>query len=189
MVQYSFIDIIRNIKSLLFTKVFYPHARLVRWPIYRFGPKFIYGIGFTTGRGCRIDIGESKSSLIIGKDARLGDYVHINAERSITIGDNVLMASHVFISDASHGSYSGDNQSSPDSNPSKRDLVIKPVKIGNNVWIGEHVVILQGAEIGDGCIIGANTVISGKTYPDNSIIAGVPGRVIKQFRNGEWVRV
>ena len=133
------------------------------------------------GRGCRIDVGSGRYSLTIGKDARIGDYVHINAEKEVVIGDNVLMASKIFISDASHGSYSGDIQDLPNTIPSLRELVVKPVKIGDNVWIGENVVILQGTIVGDGCIIGANSVLNGKEYPNNSIIVGAPAKVIKKF--------
>lgn len=143
------------------------------------------------GRGCRIDTNSTKKTLFIGKDARIGDYVHINADCSIEIGDNVLMASKIFISDTNHGNYNGDNQSSPDTNPSLRDYFFKPVRIGNNVWIGENAVILPGSVIGDGCIIGANSVLNGKDYPSYSIIAGIPARVIKQFNHetNSWERI
>lgn len=143
------------------------------------------------GRGCRIDTNSTKKTLFIGKDARIGDYVHINADCSIEIGDNVLMASKIFISDTNHGNYYGDNQSSPDTNPSLRDYFFKPVRIGNNVWIGENAVILPGTIVGDGCIIGANAVLNGKDYPSYSIIAGIPAKVIKHFNHetNSWERV
>lgn len=191
MVHYSITDIIRNSFSLLYTKIRFPHARLIRWPLYHSGTDFIYGKGLTMGRGCRIDTNSTKKTLFIGKDARIGDYVHINADCSIEIGDNVLMASKIFISDTNHGNYNGDNQSSPDTNPSLRDYFFKPVRIGNNVWIGENAVILPGTIVGDGCIIGANAVLNGKDYPSYSIIAGIPAKVIKHFNHetNSWERV
>lgn len=190
MVNYSFLDIIRNSLSLLYTKLFFPKARLIRWPLYKSGANFIYGKGLTLGRGCRIDVGKNKDALIIGSNARIGDYVHINADKHVYIGNNVLMASKIYISDANHGLYYGEHQSIPNSNPSLRELYFKPVTIGDNVWIGENVVILPGTKIGNGCIVGANSVLNGKEYPDNSIVAGVPGRVIKiyNFSNGCWER-
>lgn len=182
MVDYSFIDIIRNSFSLLYTKLFFHNARLVRWPFYISGKKgFVYDKGLTTGRGCRFGANSHKKSLFIGENARIGDYVHINADYEVRIGDNVLMASKIFISDTNHGNYNGDNQSSPFENPSERECFYKSVLIGNNVWIGENVVILPGSKIGNGCIIGANTVINGKSYPDNCIIAGSPGRIVKEY--------
>ena len=49
--------------------------------------------------------------------------------------------------------------------------------IGNDCWIGAGAVFLDGAEIGDGCIVGANAVVIGK-FPNNTIIAGMPAKVI-----------
>lgn len=190
MVHYSISDIIRNSFSLLYTKIRFPHARLIRWPLYHSGAGFNYGKGLTMGRGCRIDTNSTKKTLFIGKDARIGDYVHINADFLIEIGNNVLMASKIFISDTNHGNYNGEKQSSPETNPSLRDYFFKPVKIGNNVWIGENVVILPGSIIGDGCIIGANAVLNGKEYPANSIIGGCPATVIKKYDkvSGTWIK-
>ena len=58
----------------------------------------------------------------------------------------------------------------------------QPVVIGNDVWIGDRVVILPGVHIGSGSIIGAGAVVT-KDIPDNAIAAGVPARVIR-FRDG-----
>lgn len=52
-----------------------------------------------------------------------------------------------------------------------------PVTIGNNVFIGTKATILMGTEIGDNCIIGANSVVKG-TFPSGSVIAGNPAKVI-----------
>lgn len=181
MVAYSLLDIIRNGFSWVYTKVCFPKARLVRLPLYKSGSGIEYGKGLTMGRGCRVDTSSKKKTLFIGEDARIGDYVHINADYKIEIGKNVLMASKIFISDTNHGRYVGDNQSTPDTNPSTRELSFKSVIIGDNVWIGENVVILPGTIVGNGCIIGANSVLTGKSFPSNTIIAGIPAQVIKQY--------
>ena len=66
---------------------------------------------------------------------------------------------------------------------------MKPVSIGQNVWIGENVCILLGVKIGDGCIIGANTVVN-SDVPENCIVAGSPAKVIKKYcySTGKWER-
>jgi len=53
------------------------------------------------------------------------------------------------------------------------------IEIGKNCWIGAKVTILDGAKIGNGCIIAAGSVITNKEFPDNSVIAGIPGKIIK----------
>ena len=58
--------------------------------------------------------------------------------------------------------------------------VAKPIKIGNNVWIGAGTVILGGAEIGDNSVIGAGSVVK-KDIPPNVIAFGVPCRPIRQI--------
>lgn len=182
--KYTISEIISIVYALVCTRLFYRGARLIRRPFYCRGKSRLqFGKGFTTGHHCRFDLlGESNDNLkklIIGKNCKIGDNVHIVANEKVIIGDNCLMASKIFISDTSHGEYNNSNiNSSPNVAPDERPLHTKPVKIGNNVWIGENVCILLGAKIGDGCIIGANSVVN-RDIPSNCIVAGVPAKVIK----------
>lgn len=184
--EYGLGEIFKNVSALIYTKIFYKGARLIRRPIYVRGKKFLcYGTGFTTGYNCRIEMFDTgvggDKKLLIGYNCKIGDYVHIASGERITIGDNCLMASKIYISDINHGDYSGTFEySSPDNPPDRRNLYTKPVEIGNNVWIGENVSILPGVRIGDGCIIGANSVVN-KDIPDNCIAAGVPAEIIKKW--------
>ena len=50
--------------------------------------------------------------------------------------------------------------------------------IGNNVWIGSRAVVLPGVTIGDGAIVAAGAVVN-RDVPANTIVGGVPARVIK----------
>jgi len=179
-------EIIKMCFSFVKTRIFYPGAVLIRQPFYLRGkPRFQYGRGLTTGYNCRIEIFGAKNDkvkkLVLGKNCNMGDNVHIVASESVTIGDNCLMASKIFISDTSHGNYSGFEEiSTPYDPPVKRVLITRPVTIGNNVWIGENACILSGVSIGDGCIIGANSVVT-KDIPNDCIAAGSPAKVIKQY--------
>ena len=109
---------------------------------------------------------------------------------SLIIGDNVLIASKVYITDLNHGNYSGKEQSNPQEIAKERKIYTKPVKIENNVWIGENVSILSGVKIGENAILGANSVVT-KNVPKNSIVAGNPAKVIKVYNKntGEWEKV
>ncbi len=111
-----------------------------------------------------------------GKNITLGKNVFINAcckfqdQGGIIIGNNVLIGHNVTLATLNH-----------DERPDKRQYIYpKPIKIGNNVWIGSNATILQGITIGDGAIIGANSVVT-KDVPENTIVAGVPAKVLRQI--------
>lgn len=185
---YSISEFISTIYSLTLTKIFDPKSRLIRRPVYFRGKKsFQGGRSLTTGHGCRFDLPGEKKTLFIGDNCEIGDYVHIVAHQRVEIGNNVLMASKIFISDVNHGKYVGENQDSPLTHPNDRGLFCQPVFIGNNVWIGENAVILAGSHIGDGCVIGANSVVKG-TFNEGSMVVGIPGRCIKCWdkEKQEW---
>jgi lipopolysaccharide O-acetyltransferase len=111
----------------------------------------------------------------------VNDYVHIGAIERVEIGDNVLIASRVFISDHNHGQYDvPDPRCAPDVIPDQRPVVSKPVRIERNVWIGEQVCILPGVTIGEGSIIGAGAVVI-RDVPPNSIAVGNPAKCVRRF--------
>ena len=153
------------------------------------------GKGFTCGLGLRMDAfpqSPTKEALLrIGADVQMNDYVHIAAAKSVIIGDRVLIASKVFISDHDHGCYRGESlQDSPLIPPSKRALHCLPVVIEDDVWIGEFVAVLPGVTIGKGSIIGTHSTVT-KSIPPYSIAVGSPARVMKQysFDTKTWERV
>lgn len=116
--------------------------------------------------------------ISIGMNSNIGEYVHITCINRIEIGDNLLTGRNVTITDNSHGMVSADNLAIP---PLSRILISKgSIKIGNNVWIGDKVTILPDVEIGDGAIIGANSVVT-KNIPKNCVAVGNPVRIIRQF--------
>ena len=124
-------------------------SRLCTWP------------NETGGRG-RIDIG-SHTLLTPGLQIVSADHV--------TIGDNVMIASRVYISDADwHEIY--DRLASPGPHA--------PVTIGENVWLGEGVKICKGVSIGENSVIGAGSVVS-KDIPANVVAAGNPAKVVKKL--------
>ena len=183
--RYDLLGMIRLMADILFTKLFFPKARIIRRPFYIRGKKYIrIGDGFTTGIGARIDAfpKDGKGICIdIGKDVQINDYVHIAGVRSVKIGNNVLIASKVFITDHNHGSY-GQNgvHTDPAVPPAARELYSAPVVIKDNVWIGEMVSILPGVMIGEGAVIATAAVVN-KDVPAYSIAAGVPAKVIKRY--------
>ena len=170
--------------------------RIIRFPFALFGKKYIdFGQRLSVGRNCRIEAysldGTKDKRLVFGNDVQLNDSVHIVAMGRVQVGNNVLVASHVFISDNSHGCYKGlVDDSNPDIPPMERDYYIKPIEIGENVWIGEGAVILLGVTIGRGSIIGAHSLVN-KDVPPYCIVVGNPARVVKRYDFDKccWMRV
>ncbi len=193
--KYTVRDLLYLIMCIVRTKVFYPSARIIRFPFDVRGKRHIqWGKRLTTGKGCRIEAipqGISKVTLTIGDDVQLNDYVHITAMESVSIGNNVLLASKIYISDCTHGSYSGGaDDSDPTTPPIKRAYTCKPVVVEDNVWIGEFVSILPGVTIGVGSIIGANSVVT-KNIPPYVIAVGAPALPIKKynFETKKWEKI
>ena len=196
--KYGLLGAFYMIYCWIMTRLFYHKARIIRFPFDLRGGKYInLGEGLTLGKYCRFEVfphlmvGDERFKIRFGKNVQINDNVHICAMESVKIGDNVLMASHVFISDNSHGSYAGDEQdSSPDIPPIERKYSTAPVRIGDNCWIGEGVIIMPGVEIGFGCIIGAHSVVN-SNIPDRTIAVGAPARVVKIWDSVEkhWVSV
>lgn len=193
--RYGYIGLIKLAVNWLLTKALFRPARLIRRPLYIRGKSFIsWGSGFTTGVGTRLDalgtVAASIKLISIGDRVQINDYVHIGATQSVVIGNDVLIASRVFISDHNHGQYDQvDEMSSPDVPPAERPLVAAPVSIEDRVWIGENVCIMPGVTIGEGSIIGAGAVVT-SNIPPNSIAVGVPAKVVKVYdeKLKQWIK-
>jgi len=129
-------------------------------------------------------------SLRVGANVRTSPRLHISAIHDVVVGDWCLFGENVFIADHQHGATVGDAQAGPSVPPALRPLAgARPVFVGDRCHLGNNVVVLPGAQIGAGCIIGANSVVSG-VIPDNSIAVGAPARVVKQWDavTGTWRR-
>ncbi len=127
-------------------------------------------------------------SIRIGRGFSASDRMHISCVNRIEIGAHCLFGSGVYISDHNHGAYHGERQSLPTQPPVDRDLMaVGSVRIGSNVWLGDNVIIVGPVTIGDGAIVGANSVVK-RDIPENVMAAGAPLRFIRQFnqQSGQW---
>lgn len=193
--NYSLFDKVRLAWRLVVTKILYPGQRIIRKGFVVRGRRMVdFGSGLTTGVGCRIEAFATGKIAVkkiqFGSHVQINDYVHVSAIEHVSIGDETLIASHVYISDNSHGDYSGaDNDSSPYIAPVKRAYRVARVKIGARVWIGEGAIVMPGVEIGDGAVIGAHSIVN-KDIPANCIAVGAPAKCIKIWNDNsqKWER-
>ena len=111
-------------------------------------------------------------SLYIGKNTKIGRDFQLNAYQSVKIGDEVLIADRVYISDSTHNSNDLNKSIISQGTSFKAAVVIE-----NGAWIGINACILPGVNIGKNAIIGANSVVV-KDVDKNSIVSGVPAKKI-----------
>ena len=111
-----------------------------------------------------------------GKNIKVEDNVFINAgcqfqdQGGISIGEGALIGHNVVLATLNH-----------DFNPERRQICIPaPINIGKNVWIGSNSTILPGVTIGDNSIVAAGAVVT-KDVPANTVVGGVPAKIIKSI--------
>lgn len=128
------------------------------------------------GEGTTIECTGSLSSIgvgiKIGDRTTFGNDCFFGAAGGIEIGDDVVAGQFIRFHSENH------NYDNLRKLIREQGVSHKGIKIGNNCWIGAGVVFLDGAELGDGCVVGANAVVTKKFAP-NSIIIGIPAKMIK----------
>jgi acetyltransferase-like isoleucine patch superfamily enzyme len=102
----------------------------------------------------------------IGNGTYLNRNVEIVSAESVTIGRDCKIARDVIIMDTDQHALPGAR------------LVIKPVAIGDRVWIGARALVLKGVRVGDDAIIAAGSVVT-RDVPPGAVVAGVPARVVR----------
>lgn len=124
---------------------------------------------------------------IYGKHISFGDDDFINGNcffqdsNLITLGDRVIIAPDTKFYCGQH-SLDANNRFGTRADGSHYLITYtKPISVGNDVWIGGNVTVIGGVHIGNNVIIGAGAVVV-KDVPDNSVVGGVPAKVIKQLK-------
>jgi serine acetyltransferase len=122
-----------------------------------------------------------KPELSIGDDTFIGHDCSFSVAEAVRIGRSCLIAGRTSISDFDGHPIDAARRRAGE--PTPRDQ-IRPVTIGDDVWIGAGSAILKGVTIGDRSIVAARSVVAGDVPPD-VIVAGDPARVVRRLADGE----
>ena len=123
------------------------------------------GVVFVTG-------GKPRAGKIsIGANTYVNRYTIFDGHECIKVGRRCMIGPHCYITDGDHTKKLGQPiQAQP--------MRMDPVIIEDEVWIGSHVIILPGVQLGKGAVIGAGSVVT-RSVPSNSIAVGIPARVVR----------
>lgn len=133
------------------------------------GGRIQFGASTAVDRFATVIVKHGKLSA--GRNLYLGVGSVVVARESITIGENVLIAEHVTIRDQDHAM-------TPTEGQGRVGFTSSPIVIGNNVWLGAKVAVIQGVTIGNNVVVGANSVVT-QDLPDNCVAVGAPARVVR----------
>jgi acetyltransferase-like isoleucine patch superfamily enzyme len=104
----------------------------------------------------------------IGRGVFINDFSKLGAMKSLTIEDHCIFAAFIQVTDAEHGM-------DTDEHVQHAPIRAEPVKIGEGVWLGSHVVVLKGTSIGPRSVVGAHSLVTADIAGE-SVAFGIPAR-------------
>lgn len=133
--------------------------------------------------GARMET-HGSGTIKIADDVSIGQNLHIISGGQLIIGKKTTISGNVFITNIDH------DYRQIGKHIMEQQVIVSDTYIGENCFIGYGACIQAGTRLGIQCIVGANAVVKGE-FPDYSIIAGVPAKLIKRFdfNSNSWVRV
>lgn len=138
--------------------------------------KLTVGDNVSIGAFSRIIISTSFNNLgshiTIGNNVGIGEFAYLGGGGGLEIGDDCIIGQYLSCHPENH------NYHSLDTLIRNQGVCRKGIVVGRNCWIGSKVTILDGVKIGDNCVIAAGAVVT-KSLPENSVIGGVPAKVLK----------
>lgn len=126
---------------------------------------------------CTGSINDMGVGLVLGDNVGIGSNSFLGCAGGIDIGDDTIIGNYVSFHSENH------NFRALDVPIRLQGVTRRGIIIGKNCWIGAKVTILDGTIVGDGCVVAAGAVLTGKTYDKGTIIAGVPAGIVKEINN------
>lgn len=140
-----------------------------------------FGDNVSIGAYSRVIVSSSLNNIgnqiIIGNNVGIGEFAYLGGAGGLEIGDECIIGQYLSCHPENH------NYDNISLSIRHQGVSRKGIKVGKNCWIGSKVTILDGVEIGNGSVVAAGSVVT-KSFPENSIIGGVPAKLLKN-RNHE----
>lgn len=134
------------------------------------------GIGAFSSVVVSASLNDLGNYIRIGNNVGIGEYAYLGGAGGLEIGDDCIAGQYLSCHPENHEFGHLDQ-------PIRRQGVTrKGIRIGSNCWLGSKVTILDGVTIGDGSVVAAGAVVT-SSFPENSIIGGVPAKLLKTRRN------
>jgi len=135
------------------------------------------------GDRCRVDDGVMLTpgpdgSITLGAHVYIGGHCIIESPEDATFGDFSTLAARVTVYGASDN-YGGDFLTNPTVPPHLRDEQTAPIRVGRHAIIGTHSVLLPGGHVGEGCAVGAMSLVN-RPLDDFGVYVGVPARKVRE---------
>lgn len=137
------------------------------------GSRIVVGAGSYIDAFVKIKAAGGSGDVVIGEKSFINSGCVLYIGNGITIGNNVSIAANCVLAPTNH--------EFADSSVIHQDQGFRPskggIKIGDDVWVGAHAVILAGTSIGNGAVVAAGAVVRGEVAP-GSVVVGVPARFL-----------
>lgn len=123
---------------------------------------------------CTSHLSKYGKGLKIGNNSAVGRFTEFGASGGIEIGNDVIMGAYI--------SFHSENHNFADRSRLIREQGVTSVgiKLGNNIWVGAKATFLDGCVVGNNSVVAAGAVVTG-VFPDNSIVGGVPAKILKNL--------
>jgi acetyltransferase-like isoleucine patch superfamily enzyme len=159
---------------------FLRRGAFARWPVHGNVLEALRSARLTVGAGTLLEphvwlTAPPPARIAIGEGSFLNIGVMVAAVDLVEIGSHCMLANGCFVTDANHRFEDPARPVTWQGFDSKG-----PTRLGDNVWLGAHVVVTSGVSIGERCVIGANSVVT-RDIPAFSVAAGVPARVLRRI--------
>jgi acetyltransferase-like isoleucine patch superfamily enzyme len=113
------------------------------------------------------------NKIEIGQNVGIGDFAHIGGAGGVVIGNDTIAGAYLSLHPENHV-FTDKQQLIREQGVTRKGIII-----GSNCWIGAKVTVLDGSQVGNGCVIAAGAVVNG-IFPDNVVIGGVPAKILKE---------